>query len=410
VTTLQSPRLQALADEVAAGADPAAVLETFWSEIGASGTPLVEPGATDDHRLVTFLWRDRTGEQRNVVVVGGPATWTPLDDDRMTRLEGTDVWHRTYDVPHDMYARYQLSPDDSLEDPDSVTDWLARESTFCADPLNPAWIDWPANPSDPDVPAHRVSVLRLPAGPDPTVASVDPDAPVGEVTRFRLRSQHLGNERDVWVHVPAGADTATDLPLVVVLDGWVWACALPLAPGLDRLAHAGALTPVVVAMVDSLGDEARCRDLECHPPFLDFLAEELLPELRRRWPVTADPAGVTMAGQSLGGLAAAWTALERPDLVSRVISQSGSFWYERDAGPDRAELVTRFVGRDGPRVTYDLSIGTYEGEEMLGTNRRFRDAAVAAGHDVTYREYSGGHDWVAWQLGLLDAIVRLHRG
>ncbi|HVC81693.1 MAG TPA: alpha/beta hydrolase-fold protein, partial [Chloroflexota bacterium] len=64
----------------------------------------------------------------------------------------------------------------------------------------------------------------------------------------------------------------------------------------------------------------------CRPPIVTFLAEELLPWLRHRYQVVVDPARTIVGGSSLGGLASAYVALERPDLFGAVLAQSGSFW------------------------------------------------------------------------------------
>lgn len=400
---LSSPAINRLTAAVAAG-DTAAV-DTFWAEVAACGTPLVEPADDAQHRLVTFLWRD-DGATRNVVVVGGPAVWDPVEADQMTRLPGTDVWHRTYRAPADLFGRYFLSPNDSLEAGEGVTDWQLREQTFRADPLNPMVIDWPANPADPTAPAQSCSLLALPDAPSDAAAGTAPRRPLASWTQ---RSDVLGNERTVWLYLPPGADEATSLPLVVLLDGWVWAEGRPVAGGLDRLVTEARLAPVAVVMVDSLDDGTRNRELECHPQFLAFLIQELLPEVQHQAPA-GDAAGrVTIAGQSLGGLCAAYAAFERPDVFGHVVSQSGSFWSERDTTPDRAEWLTaRYLSAPVRPVTFDLTVGRLEGEEMLSCNRRLRDALLGRGYNVHYGEYSGGHDWVAWRVGLLDALARAH--
>src|SRR5262245_18460261 len=51
-----SPRLLALSEKLAS--DNSAVLTTFWSDVLAQGTPLLEPLPDDaTYLLVTFLWR-----------------------------------------------------------------------------------------------------------------------------------------------------------------------------------------------------------------------------------------------------------------------------------------------------------------------------------------------------------------
>lgn len=381
-----------------------AAAQRFWAMVESTGAPLVEQASEPSQRLVTFLWRD-DGATDRVVVVGGPALWDPIDADLMERVTGTDVWYATYLVDADLACSYQLSPNDSLQPADAVTDWAARESTFCVDPLNPNRIDWPANPEDPAMPAHESSWLVLPDAPVPVEGP--PDAARGVTTEHRFASAVLGNTRPVWVHESLRTADEPAPALLVLLDGWVWAQVLPVADLVDALRVREECGPVTVLMVDSLDEETRCRELECHPPFLTFLRDELLPWVRARWPVTDDRARTAIAGQSLGGLTAVFTLSEEPNPFGLLISQSGSFWWPRD-GDDRPTewLTTHLRPASGP-TRVRLDVGSLEGADMVPTNRRMRDALLAAGYDVTYAEPHGGHDWFRWWLGLPAALTAL---
>jgi hypothetical protein len=130
-----SPRVAALENGVG----------TFWHEIEEEGAPLVEPiEAEPGWSLLTFLWRDRDGDTRNVFIVGGPGHWS-IREDVMRHVQGSDVWFRTYRVRSDFRGPYRLSPNDSLVDLDDVEDedWPARSAGFQPDPLNPRRLVWP---------------------------------------------------------------------------------------------------------------------------------------------------------------------------------------------------------------------------------------------------------------------------
>ena len=162
------------------------------------------------------------------------------------------------------------------------------------------------------------SVLELPGlEPAPWFSG---DAP--PLTGHRLASAALGNERLVHVYEPPGPGPH---PLVILLDGEAWLSVARLHAGLHRLITSGAMPPTVVAYVDNaLGDvAARRRELACDPAMTRMLADELLPLLRSRHAVSGD---VVVGGSSLGGLAAAFAAYERPDVFGAVLSVSGSHW------------------------------------------------------------------------------------
>lgn len=54
-------------------------------------------------------------------------------------------------------------------------------------------------------------------------------------------------------------------------------------------------------LVDNADAATRNRELDCYPPFNDFLARELVPWTRARYRVTADPSRVLVGGSSDGG-------------------------------------------------------------------------------------------------------------
>jgi predicted alpha/beta superfamily hydrolase len=69
--------------------------------------------------------------------------------------------------------------------------------------------------------------------------------------------------------------------------------------------------------------------------FLRFLADELFPEIERRY--RADPDDRALYGHSYGGLFGSYVLLTRPDLFRRYLVLSPSLWYDdgrmlRDAG------------------------------------------------------------------------------
>jgi hypothetical protein len=90
-----SPRMAAMHEALNAG--DSNVLDAFWRNVEAEGTPLIEPASGDDaHYLVTFLYREEgsTGERLGHVVVCSHAVGWSFLRNRMERLAGTDLWYR----------------------------------------------------------------------------------------------------------------------------------------------------------------------------------------------------------------------------------------------------------------------------------------------------------------------------
>lgn len=378
------------------------MVHAFWAEVGEQGTPLIEPEG--DEYLVTFLWRG-LGHPENVLVFGALAGFA---DNHLRRIPGTDVWHRSYHAPADFLGTYWMSPNDPLTPPDRVEDWAARTASWQPDPLNPRTHPDFWYVTSPPL-AKTVSVLALPEAPSHAEAERNPDVPLGRVTECGIASRILGNERPVWVYTPPGYDPAYEYDLLLLFDGHAYTYLIPTPTILDNLIAAGAIRPVVAVMPDSLG-ETRSRELTCYPPFVDFLATELLPWVRHRYSVSNQPARTVVGGSSFGGLAAMFAGLTGPDVFGNVLSQSGSFGWKPESESDWEWLGRQLTGHECFPLQVHMDVGRFESDDgpgqpsQLGSNRRLRDVLLAKGCRVHYEEFSGGHDTICWQGTLTSGL------
>jgi enterochelin esterase family protein len=238
--------------------------------------------------------------------------------------------------------------------------------------------------------------------------------PRGTTELHRLRSAILGNERRVWAHLPPDFDPGGSYTVLVVFDGWAYVNLVPAPAILDNLLAAGRIPPVVAIMPDSLDQETRNVELPGHEPFVRFLTDELLPWAGERWGIEPVADRTIVAGSSFGGLAAVHAAFERPDVFGNVLSQSGSFGWGVEGGREHEWLTNRIEAAERRPVRFWLTIGSLEdntrpagGPSGLASNRRLRDVLVAKGNDVTYSEYSGGHDYACWRGSLADGLIAL---
>ena len=392
-----SPRLSALRREVETGG-PAA-LERFWRRVAEEGTPLAEPVEREgSERLVTFLWRGGD-ETRNVLVVGSPsdlASAEGIEEARLSRLPGTDVWYRSRRMRADARFAYAFSVNDSLVPAAKATEQEeeARWAALKPDPLNPR-----------RAPEPLTSLAELPAARKQPWIEPHPDVPAGRVEEHRFRSERLGNERIVRIYTPPGYDPqGKPYGLLVVLDGKTYTSDVPTPTILDNLLAARRIPSLVAVFVANASPEARSLELSCHPPFAEFLARELLPWVRRGYRVTADPARTVIAGSSLGGLAAAFCGFRRPDVFGLVLSQSGAF---------QRGLPAEFARADRLSLRFSLDAGVLETTpfqqfgSLYHANVHLHDVLVAKGYDVSFRTFPGGHDYFWWRETIADGLIAL---
>jgi len=381
----EDQHLIALARKVKAG--NRAAIKQFWEEVQGK-TPLVEKIPDNDQfRRVTFLWRGGA-EAREVNL----ESQILLDSDEapLERLASTDVWFLTMRVPAGSRFTYGFARP-------------GKRTTF--DPLNPLRF-------------RAISFAELPdAPPQPWIVD-QPNIPKGTVKPEKLRSEILKEERSVAIYTPPGYDPkGGSYGLLVLFDGQDYRGPMPMPTILDNLVAAKKIRPMVAILVDNLDEASRDRDLECYPPFADFLAKELIPWARQRYRFSDEPKRVIVGGVSLGGLNAAYCALRYPEVFGNVLSQSGAFWYfpgwenkEENGANPYGWLTRQFVTTGKLPIRFYLEAGLFETDcpgALLSNNRRMRDVLEAKGYSVVYSEFAGAHEFISWRGSVADGLIAL---
>jgi enterochelin esterase-like enzyme len=412
-----SPRILQLRKQMDSGNHPA--LEEFWREIVVEGAPLVETIPGDKkHVFVTFVYRGEP-QIRNVLVFSvlgvapeGNFTTDQLNQNRLMRLAGTDLWFRTYKVHRDAHFTYYISPNDSLlpsAQRKEVKDW----DTIQPDALNPHRFiihkperDWTR------------SVFELGASPVAWVQA-QPAIPNGHVETHDLHSSYLGNQRRFWVYTPPGYSLESPpYRLLILFDGLFYSQTIPTATIVDNLLAAGRVYPAVIIMVDQTD---RMLELGCYEPFNKFLVQELIPWVRQHNHVTAIAAETIVGGFSRGGLAAACAGLRHPEIFGNVLSESGYFSWDPDEDRTADEedlefewIVRQFASQPKVPLRFYLEVGLLERDHdfpdspsLLQSNRHMRDVLIAKGYPVQYQEFAGGHEIFLFGMALPDALQAL---
>ncbi|GHF34870.1 hypothetical protein GCM10018790_10730 [Kitasatospora xanthocidica] len=372
--------------------------------------PLVAPDPDDPaYRLVTLVHPDEPydGDRRDGDRCDGVLALlhTVTDKDRhsgdlaphLMRRQADGCWSITYRLRADHRASYQLYPFHGEAPGTSRPDWLRVLDHARPDPYD----------TEPRLPArdgrHPSSVLSLPDAPAQPYVRRREGVPRGRTV------SHTVAGRRVDVHLPAGHGRQDGGPyrVAVLLDGEMWGEVLSVADTLDNLTADGAIPPTVALLVHTMGP-GRPADLSCNPDFVDLLADRLLPWAATEFGATTDPAHTVVAGQSAGGLTAAYAAYRRPDRFGNALSQSGSFWWPDETEFDEGSewLTRRFAAEERRAARFYVEVGLQEWM-LLTQNRHLRDVLLARGYDLAYREFNGGHDYACWRGGLADGLAHL---
>jgi enterochelin esterase family protein len=395
-------------------------IDDLRATLGLSGGPLRHH--TDDGRVeLTFVW---IGDAPSVSLQCGLAH--PATSVAMEQRPGLPVWTAVLTADADTLVSYRFVVDDPYVDAGQLDEqrWqelmmvVAQRRSY-ADPFNRHHIAPLATLFGlPVVQEQYESVLALHHAP-PTPWFAPHEAAPGELHRFELTSPELGNTRDITVWTPP--ELHDDHPLVVLLDGPSFLRLGELDRALDLAVERREFKAPVVAFVHeahgTTGLAERTHELSCNPAHAVMLTDELIPELRHRFPVSRHNTATVLGGASLGGLASAYTAMRRPDVVGNVLSVSGSYWFgiERDG---HAEWLTRRLHhRPVPGLRWYQQIGRYEDGPLavaptvthLQANRHLHDLLVAQGVDVVYEEMGTAHDVCAFRVAVMHGLRALLR-
>ncbi|BES85836.1 enterochelin esterase [Pectobacterium araliae] len=402
----------------------------WWKRLAAVGTPVVAPSTTPQQVEMAFFWRDPHGDEQHspikqvYVDINGVTNHHSEAPQSLQRLSGTDVWFWSVVIPATWRGGYSLIPitheqlppefqgDEEQRSQQQCQWWCSLFACAISDPLNPY------QPLITCVGGDH-SVAHMPNAPEQS-AWCAWDEGKGErerlpcMTLFHWRSERLGNERRVWLYTNGERVQPGSRPLVIVLDGQRWVDELPLPMALEVETAQGNLPTAVWLFIDAIDGNYRAQELPCNADFWLALQQELLPLAASLATFSDDPDRTLIVGQSYGGLSALYAGLHWPQRFGRVLTQSGSFWWPN------FQLMTRFderevlepgwlvqeVQQQGPAAK-PLVIFQEAGDreaDICFVNQQMNQALMAAGHQVFFRIYSGGHDALCWRGGLIDGL------
>jgi S-formylglutathione hydrolase FrmB len=185
------------------------------------------------------------------------------------------------------------------------------------------------------------------------------------VVRHRLPSTVLaGNplgdptERDLYVYVPPGYDTAKRYPALLAIVGYtgtgggvfnVDKLLEPLDAKLDRMIAAGACPPVIIAAPDCFTRVGGNQYINSAGTgrYEDYLCDEVIPFVDSHYR-TIPSGGWGVYGKSSGGYGAIVLGMRRPDVFAALADHSGDAGFELVYIPDFSGAYDAFRKVGGP--------------------------------------------------------------
>lgn len=229
--------------------------------------------------------------------------------------------------------------------------------------------------------------------------------PTGTITEHHWVNKKFypGTERNYWLYIPQEYDSSKPACLMIFTDGQAYMGSDVQANVVfDNLIFKGDM-PVTIGLFISPGDKGPGnpvyggtdnRSVEydtVSSMYPDFLIEEIIPEIKKSYNVTNDPAGRGIVGMSSGGICAFNAAWQRPDAFGKVVSHCGSFANIR--GGDKYPEIVRQSPKKSIRIF--LQSGEKDANTIWGfwptRNKEMAAALEYAGYDYKFVFGEGGH-------------------
>ncbi|MBO0360402.1 alpha/beta hydrolase [Hymenobacter sp. BT186] len=156
---------------------------------------------------------------------------------------------------------------------------------------------------------------------------------------FAIASKALGETRRINVYLPAGYAESKDLrlPVLYMPDGGMAEDFLHVAGLVQVSVGNETMRPFILVGIenterrrDLTGPTTNPKDKQIAPrvggsaAFRQFIRQELMPEVKRRYRTTAETA---IVGESLAGLFVVETLLQEPDLFDTYLAFDPSLWW-----------------------------------------------------------------------------------
>jgi len=320
----------------------------------------------------TFIWEGKTAP----TLTSDLNNWDnkPKPFKRISPALITDsvksIWACTLTLPRDAYLQYAFH--------DSVT-----HKNFL-DPLN--------QKSMSNGVGGRNNFFYMPEMMPSPFAMRRADVIPGALTKHRVKTGLLRDdgEREIVLYRPP---VKGPVPLLIVYDGQDYLRRGKLAVIVDNLIADKRIQPIAIAFLPN-GGRWRSVEYACSDATLHWVEQIVLPVAREQLnllDIKKHPSAYGVLGASAGGLMSLYTGLRLPDIFGKVLSQSGA---SALGGHTFAtvDLVKHKHARD---IKIWMDVGRLEW--LLEDNRRMSALMKENGYNVTYREYSGAHNYTAWR-------------
>jgi len=314
--------------------------------------------------VALFLYRG--GVASSICVAGDFNNWDARSSP-MRRLPGTDLHYLELEVPPDSRVEYKF----------------VRDGEWILDPLNPQSVSGKFGQN---------SVLTMPKYVE---LWSTPEVPrrLGTLRRLDLANREIASRWDISTYVPEAQGPASMLLVLGGSDYWEYG---GIGHVVDQATLSGATKHLVAILADP---KDRAREYGMPRSCCQFLARELVPEVRQGLGLRRDPTRTAVIGAARAGLISVLCTLNHPTEIGMAGAQSGYFTGRG------YEMVVSSAATGPCSSSVYLDCGSLEtsvqGQGSIAhASREIAATLRSRGCTVKFLETNEGHNWTAWRRRL----------
>ena len=239
------------------------------------------------------------------------------------------------------------------------------------------------------------------------------------VSTFTLEAPQLDTIKKIWIYLPNSyTQTRKKYPVLYLQDAQNLFDKSTSYAGewrVDEILDSLKLDLIVVGIEH--GNEKRIDELTPFPhpkyhggkanSYLNFLIQTLKPKIDSTYRTTSDVENTFIGGSSLGGLFSYYALLKHPDLFSKALVFSPSFWFSDEIKP--------FTENVDPEDIKNIEIYFRAGEDedetmvplMIEMENRLIEKGLAKDHFNLMSIPGGKHNEAAWSKLFPEAALWL---
>ena len=371
-------------------------IEKLLNGLGESSTPFVEK--KDEGYNLIFLYQEK--ELDNIAVVGSFPGFD-LRKQKLTRIEDTDFWYRTFELKEPINFTYGFIK--NFDEDDRELNIMAN---LDKDPFN-----------FNDIIIHQQKDQCIELSTFTMLFDQEVDQYFNRTFQSDLKlnekyidSNKYDKKRRFWVLENNSNQNYEGIFLCT--DGYTFAQDKELMNVFNTLRDENIIPNFLFIFVEN---EDRGIELAADQAFKSFLYQEVLDNIKEEYNIKLKNKENIICGKSLGGLNAFYTAYDS-NIFNNIISHSGTLIWGYPDERERDFLLEEIKQSDFQADKIYLDVGILEDEfvpmwfmSLIEVNKRMKEILADRTDKLYFNLFNGGHDYYCWRKNTVKGLLKFYK-